>query len=204
MAEPLLSQNLVKRLRLPFRSHYGFSLIDLLITVAVLAIVAAGAVPVFTNMTEGLKLSQGLREVEREMQTARLKAVTANRPIRVRLNCPENGEYRMVELIGTPSVPAGVDASLDRCKESSYPMGGDGNPLTRPNHDGAQKRLPTSVSFGGSSTLEFWPDGSVHKDNGSGNPWPVVPTAGTAVTLTKGTLVKTITVNGLGKITLVQ
>ena len=204
MAEPLLSQGIVKGSRLAFQSQDGFSLVDLLITVAVLAVVAAGAVPVFTNMTEGLKLSQGLREVEREMQTARLKAVTANRPIRVRLNCPVNGEYRMVELVGTPSVPAAVDVSLDRCKESSYPMGGDGNPLTRPNHDGPQKRLPTSVTFGATSTLEFWPDGSVHKDDGSGNPWPVVSAAGTAVTLTKGTLVKTITVNGLGKITLVQ
>ena len=185
-------------------AHDGFSLVDLLITVAVLAVVAAGAVPVFSNMTEGLKLSQGLREVERELQTARLKAVTANRPIRVRLNCPVNGEYRMVELLGTPSVPAGAGVSLDRCKESSYSMGGDGNPLTRPNHDGPQKRLPASVTFGATPTLEFWPDGSVHKDNGSGTPWPVVPTAGTAVTLVKGTLVKTITVNGLGKITLVQ
>jgi hypothetical protein len=178
--------------------------VDVLVTVAVLSIVAAGAIPVFTNMTESLKLSQGLREVEREMQTARLKAVTANRPIRVRFNCPVAGEYRMVELIGTPSVPAGVDASLDRCKESSYPMAGDGNPLTRPNHDGAQKRLHKAVSFGAASTLEFWPDGSVHKDNGSGNPWPVVPTTGTAVTVTKGTVVKSITVNGLGKITLTQ
>jgi hypothetical protein len=153
-------------------------------------------------MTESLKLSQGLREVEREMQTARLKAVTSNRPIRVRFNCPVAGQYRMVELIGTPSVPAAVDTSLDRCKESSYPMGGDGNPLTRPNHDGAQKHLAQTVSFGAASTLEFWPDGSVHKDDGSGSPWPVVPTTGTAVTVTKGAQVKSITVNGLGKITL--
>jgi type IV fimbrial biogenesis protein FimT len=194
----------VKESRVRFQSRDGFTLVDVMITVAVLGVVAAGAVPVFTNVTEGLKLSQGLREVEREMQTARLKAVTSNRPIRVRFNCPVNGEYRMVELVGTPSVPAAVDASLDRCKETEYPTGGDGNPLTRPNHDGPQKRLATTVAFGAASTLEFWPDGSVHKDNGSGTPWPVVPTVGTAITLTKGGKVKSITVNGLGKITLVQ
>lgn len=186
------------------RSEAGWSLVDLMVTVAVFAIVAAGAVPVFTNMTESLKLSQGLREVEREMQTARLKAVTSNRPIRVRFNCPVNGEYRMVELIGTVSVPAAVDVSLDRCKETSYPMGGDSSPLTRPNHDGPQKRLPAGVSFGAAATLEFWPDGSVHNDQGTGSPWKVVASTGTAITLTKGSEVKTITVNGLGKITLVQ
>jgi type II secretory pathway pseudopilin PulG len=187
-----------------FRSQGGFSLMDLLITVAVFAVVAAGAVPVFTNMTEALRLSQGLREVERELQTARLKAVTSNRPIRVRFNCPVATEYRMVELIGTPSIPAAADASLDRCKETSYPMGGDGNPLTRPNHDGPQKTLPRSVTFGSAATLEFWPDGSVHRDDGSGTPWKTVPTSGTAITLVKGSQVKTITVNGLGKVTLVQ
>jgi type II secretory pathway pseudopilin PulG len=186
------------------RSQVGFSLIDVLITMAVFAVVAAGAVPVFTNMTEGLRLSQGLREVERELQTARLKAVTSNRPIRVRFNCPVATEYRMVELIGTPSIPTAADTSLDRCKETSFPMGGDGDPLTRPNHDGPQKTLPRSVTFGSAATLEFWPDGSVHKDDGTGTPWKTVPTSGTAITLVKGTQVKTITVNGLGKVTLVQ
>jgi hypothetical protein len=178
---------------------------DLLITMAVFAVVAAGAVPVFTNMTEGLRLSQGLREVERELQTARLKAVTSNRAIRVRFNCPVATEYRMVELIGTPSIPAVADTSLDRCKETSYPVGGDGNPLTRPNHDGPQKALPRNVTFGSAATLEFWPDGSVHKDDGSATvPWKTVPSSGTAITLVKGSVVKTITVNGLGKVTLVQ
>jgi type II secretory pathway pseudopilin PulG len=194
---------IVKASAFYFRSQAGWSLVDLMVTLAVFSIVAAGSVPVFTNMTESVKLSQGLREVERELQTARLKAVTANRPIRVRFNCPVNGEYRMVELIGTPSVPAAVDDSLDRCKETAYPMGGDGNPLTRPNHDGPQKRLANTVAFGAQSTLEFWPDGSVHKDTGSGTPWPVLATTGTAITLTKGSTVKSITVNGLGKITLV-
>jgi hypothetical protein len=109
----------------------------------------------------------------------------------------------MIELIGSPGAPATVDASLDRCKESSYATGGDASPLTRPNHDGPPKRLPKDVAFGAAPTLEFWPDGSVHADDGQ-LPWSVVGTSGTAVTLTKGSQVKQILVNGLGKITLVQ
>jgi type II secretory pathway pseudopilin PulG len=187
------------------RSESGFSLVDLMITVAVFAIVAAGAVPVFTNMTEGLKLSQGLREVEREMQTARLKAVTSNRPMRVRFNCPVAGQYRMVELIGSVSAPVAADTAADRCQETVYKSpANDSNPLTRPNHDGPEKRLPAGVLFGATSTLEFWPDGTVHKDDGTGSPWKVLSGTGTAITLTKGSQVKSITVNGLGKITLVQ
>jgi type II secretory pathway pseudopilin PulG len=181
-------------------------LIDLMITLAVFGVMAAGAVPVFTNATDGLKLGQAAREVERELQTARLKAVTSNRPIRVRFNCPATGEYRMVELIGSAAAPVAADTAPTRCQETVYKSpANDANPLTRPNHDGPVKRLPTVVSFGAASTVEFWPDGSVHQDLAGGvTPWPVVPGTGTAITLTKGTKISTITVNGLGKITLVQ
>jgi hypothetical protein len=156
-------------------------------------------------VTEGYKLGQSLREVERELQTARLKAVTANRPLRVRFNCPSTGQYRAVELIGTATVPAPQDDAGNRCQESTYPTpAGDNNPLTRPNHDGPVRRLPDGVTFGTTSTLEFWPDGSVHKQDGSTLPWPVVPTAGTSITVVKGSVTRRIDINGIGKITLVQ
>jgi type II secretory pathway pseudopilin PulG len=178
----------------------------MMITVAVFSVIAAGAAPVFTNATDGLKLGQAAREVERELQTARLMAVTSNRPIRVRFNCPATGQYRMVELIGSAASPVAADTTATRCQESLYKSpANDANPLTRPNHDGPVKQLPAVVSFGSASTVEFWPDGSVHQDLAGGTtPWPVVPGTGTAITLTKGSKVSQITVNGLGKITLVQ
>ena len=66
------------------------------------------------------------------------------------------------------------------------------------------RRLPTGITFGTASTLEFWPDGSVHQEAGSTLPWPVVTVAGTSITLVKGSVTKRIDVNGVGKITLVQ
>jgi hypothetical protein len=112
----------------------------------------------------------------------------------------------MVELIGTPALPAAADAAVSRCQEEAFPFpAGDINPLTRPNHDGPLRRLPDVVAFGAVSSLEFWPDGSVHRQAGAEQPWSVVPApAGTAITLVKGTEIRRITVNGLGKITLVQ
>ena len=182
----------------------GFTLVDTMVTIAVFAVLSGMAVPSLVNVADGLKLGQAAREVERELQTARLKAVTSNRPIRVRFNCPVGGSYRMVELVGTPAAPVTADSAADRCQESVYPFpAADRNPLTRPNHDGPQRRLPRSVSFGVAPALEFWPDGTVHYQSGTTLPWPQVPTAGTAVTLTKSTKVKSITVNGVGKITLV-
>jgi type II secretory pathway pseudopilin PulG len=187
----------------PTASDAGFSLTEVLAVSTVLIIMAATAVPMMRDASENLKLGQAAREVERELQTARLKAVSSNRPMRVRFNCPVVGQYRMVELLGTPSIPALEDSAANRCQMNVYPSPApDNNPITVPNHDGPLRRLPKDVSFGAIKTLEFWPDGSVHADAGGSLPWPPLAPPGTAISVTKGVSVKQITVNGLGKIQL--
>ena len=179
----------------------GFTLVDMLVTLAVFVVLAGAAVPALRDVTGSLRLGSALRDVERELQTARLKAVTSNRPIRVRFNCPAAGQFRMVELIGTPAAPDARDAAANRCSPTTYPYPVTNmNALTRPNHDGPVRLLGTGVSFVASQTVEFWPDGTAHADAGGGNPWP--PIAGTGVTITvryKSTD-KSITVNGVGKV----
>src|SRR5687767_6870103 len=91
------------------RDDSGFTLIDTIATLAVFATVAAIAVPLVTNSLEGQRLGMETRNVERELQSARLSAVAANRPIRMRFNCPSVGRYRRVELIGTVNVPHADD-----------------------------------------------------------------------------------------------
>jgi len=180
------------------QSRAGFTLIDIMVTISVMAIIMAGALPALINVADGMKLGQGQRDVYQEMQTARLIAVASNRPMRIRFNCPVAGQYRLTEL---------NDSANDRCSDVKWKFpANDTDPTSRPNHDGPVKLLPTNVAFGAASTLEFWPDGTVHKQVGAENPWTQVPVDanGTAVTVVRGTLVKTITVNGLGKIQLVQ
>ena len=190
------------------RSTAGFSLVELLSVCGMLVVLMAMAVPAIGDVRQGMKLGQSMRTVEREMQAARLESVSANRPIRVRFNCPAAGQLRMVELIGTTSEPTAADnaAASVRCSETTYPYPArDLNPLTLPNHDGPVRRLESTVSFGTVATLEFWPDGSVHKaGSGSEQPWPVVSTTGTSITITQTmngvTQTRAISVNGLGKI----
>jgi len=185
----------------------GISLIDQLATLAIIATVCGIAVPALKNSVENQRLGIETRNVEREMQLARLSAVSSNRPVRVRFNCPSAKYYRRVELLGSVNSPiSGDDADAQaaaRCNQANYPYPApDRDPLTRPSNDGPLQQLNTAVSFGATQTLEFWPNGTVHTTTGAvANSWlPILGSTGATITLTKGTATKTITVNSLGKI----
>lgn len=190
----------MKRSMSRLASEAGFTLVDTLATLAIIAAVFGMAVPQAIDAVDGMRLGMALRDVERELQFARLKAVSTNRPMRIRFDCPVAGQFRVVELIGTPAAPDAndADAVLNRCSETLYPYlptGGDNSRLTRPNNDGAIRRLQPSTTFTAKQTLEFWPNGSVHNTAGA--------QIGTVtLTLSRKSKTKNITVNGLGKILL--
>jgi Tfp pilus assembly protein FimT len=185
------------------RSDRGYTLIDQLGVLAIITTVSAIAVPAIVNSVEGQRLSMETRNVERELQQARLAAVTTNSPIRVRFDCPSAGYYRRVELIGTLNVPAADDddtRGARRCSLANYPYpAADKDPLTRPNNDGPLRQMNSSVAFYRQQTLEFWPNGTVHVNNGA-TPWATIGATPVTITLMKGTTTKSITVNNLGKI----
>lgn len=185
----------------------GYTLVDQLMTIALIGTVSAIAVPALTNAVEGQRLGIDTRNVERELQIARLGAVTADRPIRVRFDCPSAGGYRRVELLGSISdESSGDDADNQgarRCDLTLYPYpAASPDPLVRPKNDGPLRRLNSSVAFTSTQTLEFWPNGTVHVAIGAapGQPWPQLGATPATLTLTKGTTTKNIVVNSLGKI----
>jgi prepilin-type N-terminal cleavage/methylation domain-containing protein len=182
----------------------GFTLIELLTTTAIIAIVAGMGMPLLAQIGNSITLGEAARQVERELQSARLTAVSANQPIRVRFNCPAAGQYRQVELIGTPTVPTAADGAIDRCNAVTYPFPAtDNNPITRPNNDGPLRYLNSTVTFQTATTIEFWPDGTAHTNTAGTNPWPSIASSGTSIVLLRNGQTKSILVNGVGKIQLV-
>lgn len=176
------------------RSDRGFSLTEMMLTVAMIATVAAISVPVMTDVTGNIRINEAARVVERELQDARLRAVSANRPLRVRFNCPSEGFIRTVEFLNTSA-----DTATNRCQTAAYPYpAADTDVMTRPNYDGPVRVLPSSATVE-TRTLEFLPDGTARSVVSN-----VATTITTPVTITVSRLGRTrsVTINGAGKIQL--
>ncbi len=175
------------------RSEHGFTVVEMLMVVSMIGILAAMALPVMRDVTANIKLNEAARLVEREMQDARLKAVNANRVIRVRMNCPATGYIRSVEVLGTAA-----DSAANRCT-TAYPFPApDTDIMTRPNFDGPVRTLPAGATVS-NVVLQFSPDGTaVSVVAGT----PTTITTPVAVTITRESKSKTVTVNNVGKVQL--
>lgn len=178
------------------RRERGFSLTELMLTVAVGTTIMAMAVPVMTDISATMKLNEAARMVERELQDARLRAVQTNRPLRVRTNCPAAGFARTVEVLGTAA-----DSAADRClTNGSYPFPSDpdGDLSTGPNYDGPVRVIPNAADVS-TATYQFQPDGTVFSVVAN------VPTrmaTEQTVTITRAGRSRTVRLNAAGKIQL--
>jgi prepilin-type N-terminal cleavage/methylation domain-containing protein len=176
------------------RNDRGFSVTELMLVVALIGTLSVIALPVMQDMTATMKLNEAARMVEREMQDARLKAVSSNRVIRVRLNCPATGYIRSVEVLGSSA-----DTATNRCMTSAYPFPpADDDIMTRPNFDGPVRTLPGSATVT-NEVLQFSPDGTaVNVVNGV----PTTIATPVTVTISRNGKSRTVTVNNVGKVQL--
>lgn len=177
------------------RFDRGFSLTELMLTVALIATIAGTALPVLTEVSASIKLNEAARVVERELQNARLKAVSSNRVLRVRMNCPSAGYIRTVEVVGT----AAIDTAANRCVATAYPFPPlDNDVMTRPNSDGPVRTLTNETTVS-SSVIQFSPDGTSMQVIGGVAQAITTPVT---ITITRRGKSKAVTINAIGKVQL--
>ncbi len=177
------------------RTERGFSLAELMLTLGVAATLMAMAVPVAQDVTASIKLGESTRLVERELQDARLRAVSSNRSLRVRLNCPSPGFIRTIEVLG-----GAQDTPVGRCSTAAFPFPPDQDLMTRPNYDGPARTVPNQATLTGSD-IQFNPDGTAQVVT---NGVAAAIAAPLTIQVARRNMSRTVTVNGAGKILLVR
>ena len=180
-------------MRSPLASERGFSLVELMLVVAIAATIAGIAVPALGDVSDSIKLNEATRMVERELQDARIKAVSNNTRIRMRTNCPAAGFIRIVEVMGTAA-----DTAADRCLQTVYPFPPDQDLMTRPNSDGPVRVL-TNAATVGTEAIQFAPDGTAMQVVAGVAQAIAVPVT---ITVTRKGNSRSVTINGLGKVQL--
>jgi len=89
----------------------GFSMVELMITVAVLAIIATIAVPSFTNMIQNARIRTAAESIQNGLQVARAEAVKRNTLVKFQLNADSSWVACVVANVADNCVndPANAD-----------------------------------------------------------------------------------------------
>lgn len=157
------------------RSARGYTLIELLISLAIVGIVSAIAVPVFIESNARNGIWTGSELIGAQIRQARLKAISRNLSFRVRFDCPNAGEFRILQVTGV----ALIDNAANRCSAQQL-------------YDSGVYTMPTGVSFGAVPTLEVSGRG-VYTAIGSAIPQ--------IINVTYGASTRSLTVTATGQIT---
>jgi type II secretory pathway pseudopilin PulG len=174
----------------------GFTLIEVLITTVVTIAIGAMLVPRLSNLIQSQRARTAARAVERELQSARLKAVTSTKRMRVKLNCPAAGQLRVVEVTGVSA----TDNAANRCDEAAFPFPGPRDVLrSTPSFDAPLVRLPAGTTITSAvTTFEFGPRGDAGQVGGTGIASTLASEA--TVTVTRAGWSSAIRINPIGKI----
>lgn len=177
-------------------SRAGYTMVELMMVVALMAIMMAFALPAMRT-SERTRVHNAVSVVRETLQTARLRSVAVNRPLQVRFNCPQAGEFRLVE--------AGFGES-GRCSPVSYPFPAPSDAATsdppKPRFDGPVQTVNSRVTLVPNDpglVLQFFPTGQVEKIVNGARQQIGLNTI--QVTVSSDGYQQTIEVNGLGRVT---
>ena len=134
------------------RKNKGFSLIELIIVIALIGIIAAIAAPNFTRYRDNTNLREAARDVSSDIQLYKQRAIA------------ENVRYRIDFTIGGNKYEIKRETTLNSGDFDTNP-----NKITK--EMGSTNAIETSVpaNFGGHSHVTFLPRGTIEENPSSPN-----------------------------------
>lgn len=156
------------------RSPQGFTMFELLVAMALITILAGIGIPTLMSANQRNQVWSASELIGSQIRQARLKAISRNKSFRVRFNCPEDNQFRLLEVTGN----ATIDNATDRC--STYQT-----------YDSGVMAMPANVTFGEPDTLTVNSRG-VFTSTGA------IPAV---ITVSYGDSSRTLTMSATGKIT---
>jgi type II secretion system protein H len=175
------------------RAAAGYSLVEVMLVGGIMAIVAAIAVPTVASMLERYALNNVAQQLAATVRSARYTAVSKNKWVRVRFDCPAANQYRMIEFVANST----VDEAADRCALSAYPYP-DANTAMVPDVDGPVVVLPTGITLGTTTDIQIDPQGRMQPLTGC--PTCVAGSGTASIGVESQALTQTLTVDRTGRV----
>lgn len=140
------------------KKHQGFTLIELMISIAIFGILAAMATPSFNTWRENSTAKAEAREVFGAFQRARSEAVTKNTEITLTFTEGDGGSWAISDDGPSGSMPSGI--SIDVTNEFDEPLVASFNSRGLPENGAGKvqvigaKTYTISLSAAGSISME--------------------------------------------------